>query len=60
MTALLLVILALALVSAAAIFLLLAIFRPREATRHLLFGVLLLGLAVGVWYTAIREPPALP
>ncbi|MGH2451861.1 MAG: hypothetical protein ACRDGE_11440 [Candidatus Limnocylindria bacterium] len=60
MSALLLVILALALIAMAAAFLVLAILRPRDAGRDLAFAVLMIGLALGVWYTAIRTPAPLP
>lgn len=55
--ALLLLLLDFALVAGAVIFLFLVIIRRGPTMTYLGLGVLLLILAVTVWYTAIRTPP---
>ena len=50
----------LALVAAAAILLLLVIVRRGQSFQYLALAALLIALAVGVWYTTIRAPVALP
>ncbi len=60
MTALLIFLgLDIALLIAAAILLIVVIVRGRSL-QYLALAVLLIALAVGVWYTAIRTPPVLP
>jgi hypothetical protein len=49
-----------ALVVAAAVLLLVVIIRGGRSPQYLALAALLIALAVGVWYTAIRTPPALP
>ena len=49
-----------ALVVAAAVLLLAVIVRGGRSPQYLALAALLIALAVGVWYTAIRTPPALP
>lgn len=48
-----------ALLVAAAILLIVVIIRGRSV-QYLALAMLLIALAVGVWYTAIRTPPVLP
>ncbi len=48
-----------ALLAAAGILLLVVIIRGRSV-QYLALAALLILLAVGVWYTAIRTPPVLP
>ena len=48
------------LVIAAAILLLLVLFRRARSLQYLALAALLIALAVGVWYTTIRTPVALP
>jgi hypothetical protein len=50
----------LALVAAAAVLLLLVVIGRGRSTQYLGLAALLILLAVGVWYTAIRSPVALP
>jgi hypothetical protein len=50
----------LALVTAAAVLLLLVIIRRGRSAQYLGLAALLIALAVGVWYTTIRSPAALP
>ena len=57
---LLLLLLDFALVAAAAVLLLVVIIQRGRTPQYLLLAALLLALALGVWYTAIRTPPALP
>jgi hypothetical protein len=47
-------------VGAAVILLLLVIVRPGRSMQYLSLAALLIALAVGVWYTTIRSPAALP
>jgi hypothetical protein len=56
----LLLILDLALVVGAAIFLLFVIIRRGRIATNLALALLLIVLAATVWYTAIRTPPPLP
>ncbi|HYK98417.1 MAG TPA: hypothetical protein VEU77_08490 [Candidatus Acidoferrales bacterium] len=49
-----------ALVVAAGVLLLVVIIRGGRSPQYLALAALLIALAVGVWYTAIRTPPALP
>ena len=58
--AFLLLVLDLALVAGAAMFLFLVIIRRGRILPNLSFALLLLGLAATVWYTSIRTPPPLP
>ncbi len=60
MSALLLLILDLALVAGAALFLLLVIIRRGRLGTNLGLALLLIVLAAVVWYTAVRTPPPLP
>ncbi len=53
---LLFVALALALAAAAALLLLLVIFRRERQLSNLALATLLIALAAGVWWTAIRTP----
>ena len=48
------------LVAAAAFLLLVVIVRRGQAPQYLALAALLIVLALGVWYTAIRTPPVLP
>ncbi len=48
------------LIAAAALLLLVVIVRRGQAPQYLALAALLIALAVGVWYTAIRTPPVLP
>ena len=48
------------LVIAAAILLLLVLVRRGRSLQYLALAALLIALAVGVWYTTIRTPVALP
>ena len=57
---LLLLILDLALVVGAAVFLVLVIFRRGRVATNLALALLLIVLAATVWYTAIRTPLRLP
>jgi hypothetical protein len=50
----------LALVTGAALLLLLVILRRGRSVQYLALAALLIVLAVGVWYTTIRSPVALP
>ena len=50
----------LALVAGAAVLLLLVIIRRGRSVQYLALAALLIVLAVGVWYTTIRSPVALP
>jgi hypothetical protein len=50
----------LALVTGAAVLLLLVILRRGRSVQYLALAALLIVLAVGVWYTTIRSPVALP
>ena len=45
---------------AAGVLLLVVIIRGGRSPQYLALAALLIALAVGVWYTAIRTPPALP
>ena len=45
-----------ALVVGAVVLLLLVIVRPRRSVQYLALAALLVALAIGVWYTAIRTP----
>jgi ABC-type proline/glycine betaine transport system permease subunit len=49
-----------ALVALAVLLLLAVIIRRGRAPQYLALAALLIALAVGVWYTAIRTPPILP
>jgi hypothetical protein len=49
-----------ALVSGAALLLLVVIVRRGRSPQYLALAALLIVLAIGVWYTAIRTPPVLP
>lgn len=60
MSALLLLVLDLALVVAAAVLLLLVIIRKGPILQNLALAILLIALAAGVWFTSIRTPPVLP
>ncbi|MEP6695077.1 MAG: hypothetical protein ABJB39_10560 [Chloroflexota bacterium] len=53
-------ILDLTLVAGAAVLLLLVIVRRGQSMQYLALAALLIVLAVGVWYTTIRSPAALP
>ena len=48
------------LVGVAALLLLVVIVRRGRSPQYLALAALLIVLAVGVWYTAIRTPPVLP
>jgi hypothetical protein len=50
----------LALVAAAGVLLLLVIIRRGRSVQYLALAALLIVLALGVWYTTIRAPAALP
>ena len=50
----------LALVAGAVILLLVVIIRRGRSPQYLALAALLIVLALGVWYTAIRAPTALP
>lgn len=50
----------LALVTGAAVLLLVVIIRRGRSVQYLALAALLIVLAVGVWYTTIRTPAALP
>ena len=50
----------LALVTGAAVLLLLVIIRRGRSVQYLALAALLIVLAVGVWYTTIRSPVSLP
>ena len=50
----------LALVTGAAVLLLLVIIRRGRSVQYLALAALLIVLAVGVWYTTIRSPVTLP
>lgn len=47
----------LALVAAAALLLLAVLVRRGRGGSYLALAFLLIGLAIGLWYTAIRTPP---
>ncbi|HYR94942.1 MAG TPA: hypothetical protein VEP48_12130 [Methylomirabilota bacterium] len=49
-----------ALVVGAVVLLLVVIVRRGRSPQYLALAALLIVLAVGVWYTAIRTPPVLP
>jgi hypothetical protein len=49
-----------ALLAVAAILLLVVIIRRGRSPQYLALAAMLIVLAVGVWYTAIRVPPVLP
>ncbi len=49
-----------ALLVAAAILLLVVIVRRGRSAHYVALAAMLIVLAVGVWYTGIRTPPALP
>ena len=49
-----------ALLASAAILLLVVIVRRGPSFQYLGLAAMLIALAVGVWYTAIRTPPVLP
>jgi ABC-type proline/glycine betaine transport system permease subunit len=49
-----------ALVALAVLLLLAVIIRRGRAPQYLALAALLIVLALGVWYTAIRTPPILP
>jgi hypothetical protein len=49
-----------ALIAGAAVLLLVVIVRRGQSPQYMLLAALLIALAIGVWYTAIRTPPALP
>ena len=49
-----------ALVAGAVILLLVVILRRGRSPQYLALAVMLIVLAAGVWYTAIRTPPVLP
>ena len=53
-------VLALLLVAGAALLLIAVIFRRKHQPRDLSLAVLLMALAVGVWWTAIRTPLPVP
>jgi hypothetical protein len=55
--AFLVLVLDLLLVAAAAIFLLLVIFRVGRILTNLGLAILLIALAAALWYTAIKTPP---
>ena len=50
----------LALVAAAGVLLLLVIIRRGRSVQYMALATLLIVLALGVWYTTIRAPAALP
>jgi hypothetical protein len=56
----LLLVLDLALVAGAVVFLVLVIIRRGRIATNLGLGLLLIVLAAAVWYTSIRTPPPLP
>jgi hypothetical protein len=49
-----------ALVAGAVLLLLAVIVRRGRSPQYLALAALLIALAIGVWYTAIRTPPVLP
>jgi len=49
-----------ALVSGAVVLLLVVIARRGRSPQYVALAILLIALALGVWYTAIRTPPVLP
>ncbi|HEY3218223.1 MAG TPA: hypothetical protein VGK15_03955 [Candidatus Limnocylindria bacterium] len=49
-----------ALVAGAVVLLLAVILRRGRSPQYLALAMLLIALAVGVWYSAIRTPPVLP
>ena len=57
---LLFAVLGLALVASAAVLLVIVIFRRERQLANLSLAALLLALAVGVWWTSIRSPLAVP
>ena len=50
----------LALVIGAIVLLLVVVIQRGSSLRYLALAGLLIALAIGVWYTAIRTPPVLP
>ena len=48
----------LALIAAAGLLLLIVLFRRGRGLSYFALAVLLIALAIGLWYTAIRTPPA--
>jgi hypothetical protein len=50
----------LALVTGAVVLLLLVVIGRGRSVQYLMLAALLIALAVGVWYTTIRTPAALP
>ena len=56
----LLLVLDFALVAAAIVVLLVVLIQRGRNPQYLALAGLLIALALGVWYTAIRTPPALP
>lgn len=56
----LLLVLDIALVVAAIVVLLVVLIQRGRSPGYLALAGLLIALALGVWYTAIRTPPALP
>jgi len=52
--------LALLLTAAAALLFIIVIFRRERQLPNLALAILLMALAFGVWWTAIREPLAVP
>jgi hypothetical protein len=53
-------VLALLLTAGAALLLLVVVFRKERQLANLSLALLLMGLAVGVWWTSIRTPLAVP
>jgi hypothetical protein len=49
-----------ALVAGAVVLLLVVIIRRGRSPQYVALALLLIALALGVWYTAIRTPPVLP
>jgi len=49
-----------ALVAGAAVLLLVVIAQRGRSPQYVFLAAVLIALAIGVWYTAIRTPPALP
>jgi hypothetical protein len=56
----LLLVLDFALVAGAIVLLLVVLIQRGRSPQYLALAGLLIALALGVWYTAIRTPPALP
>ena len=48
------------LLASAAILLLVVIVRRGRSPQYVALAAMLIALAIGVWYTSIRTPPALP